>query len=101
MLLLLLRQVGDSFREDLALDELFHREEVVGEDLGEDGEEVVVVLVQVDGEEGDFGEDGTQVQRELVLDLEFLCGASSVSNETLGGEDLSGPLATSAFNMSS
>lgn len=68
---------GNAVVEDLALDELLHREEVVGEELGEDGEEVVVVLAEVEGLLGDFDEERAKTRRELALDLEALCNKRS------------------------
>lgn len=96
VVLLLLVEELHAARENLALDELLEREEVVGEELGERGEEVVVVLVELDREHGDVGEEGTEARRELALDRKVLCGPPVVSgwkaarekDRTLGNLDL-------------
>jgi hypothetical protein len=63
----------DAVGEDLTLDELLHREEVVGEELGEDGEEVLVVFVELEGLAREVDEERAKARRELALDLEALC----------------------------
>lgn len=73
LLIQVLREVFHPFRVHLALDELLHREEVVREDLGHHGVELVVVLANLEREIRNLDEFVLEMRRELVLDDPRFC----------------------------